>query len=97
MSLRPHGIGESWYRKFAKDIFPDDFVVIEGKKYKTPRYYDKLLKADDGKEALEHIKELRVENAEKKAADNTPARLAVREQVQLFKLRRLRRELEDET
>ena len=97
MSLRPHGIGESWYRKFHKDVFPDDCVVIEGKRYKTPRYYDKLLKAAEGSDALEHVKELRVANAEKRAADNTPARLAVRKQVQLFKLRRLRREQEDET
>ncbi len=97
MSLRPHGIGESWYRVHSKDVFPGDYCVIEGKKYKTPRYYDKLLKADGGELALELVKELRMENAEKKACDNTPARLAVREQVQLFKLRRLKRDLEDET
>ncbi len=97
MSLRPHGIGESWYRKYHKDVFPDDCVVIEGKRYKTPRYYDKLLLAAEGADALEHVKELRVANALKRAADNTPARLAVRKQVQLFKVRRLKREFEDES
>ncbi len=96
MSLKPHGIGESWYKKFHSDVFPDDYVVIEGKKYKTPRYYDKLLKATN-EDQLEQIKFLREENAKKRAADNTPARLAVRKQVQLFKLRRLTRSENNET
>jgi hypothetical protein len=96
MSLRP-GIATEWFEKYGGDVFPEDFVVIEGKKYKTPRFYDKLLKASQGAEVLENVKALREINAVKRAADSTPERLRVREQVQLFKLRRLKRELEDET
>jgi len=40
MSLKP-GIGAQWYSRFSGDLFPHDFAVQDGKKYKVPRYYSK--------------------------------------------------------
>lgn len=40
MSLKP-GIGEGWLRKFLGDVYPNDYVVINGRKCRPPRYYDK--------------------------------------------------------
>lgn len=39
MSTNP-GLGKPWLDKFAADVYPDDFVVIGGRKKKPPRYYD---------------------------------------------------------
>lgn len=95
MSRRP-GIASGWFDKFARDVFPDDFVTLEGKKYKTPRYYDKLLARITPDGYADVIKATRKKTAEGKAADNTPERLAVREEVQRLKLRQLERNLDDE-
>lgn len=90
MSRRP-GIAWEWFQNFNKDVYPDDFCVIEGKRFKTPRYYDKLLKRLEGPEALEEIKAARFEAAKDREADQTPERLAVREEVQTRKLDLLKR------
>lgn len=42
MSLRP-AIGKRWIEKHWKDVYPRDFVVMQGKEYKPPRYYDKWM------------------------------------------------------
>jgi len=92
MSLKP-GIGAEWFKKYKTDVFPEDFVVMDGKKVKTPHYYFTLLEREDAQGALE-IKEKRIKGAVKHAADNTPARLAVRETCQRAKLKLLPRNLE---
>jgi len=46
MSLRP-GIGEPWYRRYKSDVFPSDFLVVDGRKVPVPRYYDTLLERED--------------------------------------------------
>lgn len=46
MMSRNPGIGYGWYKKFYSDIYPCGFVIHEGSKIRTPRYYDKLFAAD---------------------------------------------------
>ncbi len=94
MSLKP-GIGSAWFDKFNSDVYPADYVVLQGKKFKTPRYYDKLVSRLEGEEFFDVIKAVREESALKRAHDNTAARLLVRETVHLSKLRRLGRELDE--
>ncbi len=90
---RNKGIGELWFKKFMTDVYPDDFIVYEGKRYKTPRYYDKMFKrSPDGEAYLAVVKRRRVDDAKKRASDSTPARLSVREEVQQEKIDRLKRE-----
>lgn len=38
MSRKP-GIGHDWFRRFRGDVFPSDFLVLEGRKRPVPRYY----------------------------------------------------------
>lgn len=38
MSRRP-GIGAWWYEKYGGDLLPHDFAIMEGSKYKVPRFY----------------------------------------------------------
>lgn len=90
MSLKP-GIGSSWFAAYQGDVFPGDFVVLNGKQYKTPRFYDILYERADGEQALQAIKETRIEAARASAGDRTAERLAVREAVQSSKIKLLKR------
>lgn len=42
MSRRP-GIAMGWLEKFKGDVYPKDFITINGKKMKPPKYYDRIL------------------------------------------------------
>lgn len=33
------GIGTPWFEKFGSDAFPSDFVIIDGRKVRPPRFY----------------------------------------------------------
>lgn len=92
MSLKP-GIGATWFDRLEGDVFPDDFVVIGGRRYKTPRFYDILFRRKHGEEALEQFKEQRRKHAESQAEHNTPERLSVREKVLEARVSRLKRTL----
>lgn len=90
MSRRP-GLAGDWYRQYHSDVHPSDFIIYKGKKYRPPRYYDKLFEEMDP-ERLEVIKTLRMDNA-RKDPDNTPARLEVRERIQQMRANKLKRSL----
>jgi len=40
---RNRGLGHDWYEKYHADVYPGDFVVMKGQKFRPPYYYDKLL------------------------------------------------------
>lgn len=42
-SKRP-AIGLEWFLKYGREVYPSDKVVMNGREYKPPKYYDKLLK-----------------------------------------------------
>lgn len=94
MSNRP-GIAKDWFDKFYSDIYDlsKDFVVMNGKKVRPPRYYDKLYESFSP-EVFEAIKAQRVLDSEKYESNNTPERLGVRLKVKLAQLSRLVRNLE---
>lgn len=80
MSNRP-GVGKAWYEKFGSDVFPNDFVVMDGKKHRSPQYYRRLLEAENP-ELFQELRKRRKEalQDEKYLENNTPERLAAREQ-----------------
>lgn len=91
MSLKP-GIGAGWFEKFKSDVYPHDYIVVNGKKMHPPRYYDKLFEKYDQEEA-EEVFEIRKEEAKKFWFDRSPKRLQAREEVTNAKLKRLKRTL----
>lgn len=91
MSRRP-GIGKTWYDKYKDDVYPHDYVVLNGKKMKPPKYYDTMLEKDRPYE-FDEIKFERLDNGKKHEQNNTPERLHVRETVQKAKLKQLPRNL----
>lgn len=78
-SRRP-GLGRDWIEKFYTDVWPRDEVIIDGKKFNPPRYYDKVLAIRDP-ELYEEIKVIREKRGKEMAADNTMARLRSKEVV----------------
>lgn len=89
MSRRP-GIGKGFFDQFSTDIFPHDYVVINGKKIRPPKYYDGLLEFTRPYE-FDLVKDHREVTAQFHIDNNTKDRLNVREQVQIAKLNLLNR------
>lgn len=91
MSRRP-GIGKDWYDAWKSDAYPDDFVVIDGKKMKPPRYYDELIRIEDV-ELYEQLKRDRMLAIWEHHDNNSPSRLRVREECLEARITMLRREV----
>ncbi len=92
MSRRP-GIGKKWFEKFSSDIYPKDFITCEGKKFRSPKYYDKLYD-EINPNFMEDIKEIRKLKAAEHEENNKPRRLVVREKVLNRKVDQLKRGME---
>lgn len=86
------GLGKPWFDKFQTDVYPGDFVVIDGRKMTPPKYYDKLLERIDGFE-LDAIKMSRIDKMMDHQEDLTFDRLKQREKVQESKNKRLIRSI----
>lgn len=97
MSTKP-GIGHDWYQKYSREVFPADFVVVNGAKRPIPKYYNRLLaKTEDvwqPGQLSSVVAGKRVEHADGQAANNTPERLATREESLHLKAKQLQRELD---
>lgn len=91
MSRRP-GIGTEWYKKYKSDVYPYDYLVVNGKKMKPPRYYDLKLESEDV-QLYEKLKNERRELSRKDAENQTRDRLLVREKVLKSRLKSKKREI----
>lgn len=92
MSRRP-GIAHNWFEKYKSDVFPRDEVIVRGKSVPPPKFYLQKLSAEE----LEAVKLQRHRNTvEKISADNSHARLIVREEVHELKAEQLKRSYEHE-
>ena len=93
MSTRP-AIGKAWFDKYQADAYPSDFIITgKGRKAKPPKYYDKLFREAHPDE-MTNIERRRHVQRLKKASDNTPERLEVKERVKRAKLNLKTRQLE---
>lgn len=104
--LRSGNLGLSWFYRYKDDVFPSDFLVVDGKQTRVPRFYDNLLKKEEQPRPhlkyfqelntpLRRIKKRRMAKSAKTAADHTPERLRVREFVKKSQLNSLKRNLKD--
>lgn len=90
MSRRP-GIAGTWYDRFESDVFPSDYLVVNGVKCKPPRYYDTKYEITNP-DGYEFIKNSRKAEMLKHLDNNTPDRLKVREVVEKARLATLKRD-----
>lgn len=88
MTKRP-GLGASWLEKYHSDVFPSDFVVINGRKRSVPPFYLRQLAEI---QRLRLVAE-RKRSARKHADNNTDRRLMTRTESRLLKAERLKRDL----
>jgi hypothetical protein len=84
---RNGGIGRDWFEKFKDDVYPHDYVVLNGKKMKPPKFFDKLLDDQD------HFEYLRVKEARKDVSDdfkeeNTYDRLIARKKFKELQMKK---------
>lgn len=91
MSRMP-GIGEPFFQKYFRDVYPKDFITIGGIKQRPPRYFDYLYQKKFPEE-YEKLKERRLKN---QLPRDYHKRLFQREQHRKLITRTLNRRLEDE-
>lgn len=89
MSRRP-GIAADWVRQYGSDVYPSDFVVVNGQKVKVPRFYDSKLDIED----LHSLKASRKLRAKDHLDDQSDSRLLVKSKVNAARLKKLPRNLE---
>lgn len=89
MSRKP-GIGKSWSEKYKADIYPHGQCLVRGHKNNTPRYYDEQYKLTN-EEEYAHMKYTRLQTAINQTSDHSDERLAVQEQVQMARIKSLKR------
>ena len=87
------GIAATWLETYKDDVYPHDYVIMNGQKLKPPRYYDNQLAASDQIGAI-LMKLEREFSARSQEADNTPKRLAAKEKVAQAKLNLGKKETE---
>jgi hypothetical protein len=90
MSRRP-GIGANWIRNYKSDVYPKDFVTVNGLRKQPPRFYDKWLKEEDP-DLHDYLKACR-EEAAYTSPDNTEHRLLQREKCANARINNLQRSL----
>lgn len=91
MSLKP-AIGKVHYENFKTDFYPRDYAVVRGRQVPVPKYYDRLLEAENP-QLLEEVKDARKLRAKSRKADNTPERRKARAICLKSKLSTLSRKL----
>lgn len=94
MSLKP-GIGKTWLDKYSSDVYPHDFVVIDGKRQKPPKFYDRHYEKDNPFD-FEWLKDQRLIKSSEHVEDMTTERLRVREKVLKQRTKVLRRIVEED-
>lgn len=60
MSKRP-AIGKRWIERYWRDVYPRDYVVVDGRELKPPRFYDKWMEKYQPRVMLE-VKEQRLKD-----------------------------------
>lgn len=72
MSRRP-GLGAEWIKAFWKDVYPSDEVVMDGRKFRPPPYYDVWL-ADNKPAVWDEVRRKRLGQVEEKSYKTRAAR-----------------------
>lgn len=98
------GIGRGFYDKFKLDMYPQDYVIMRGMKMLPPRFYDGRFELEDA-DGFRDVRNLRSARCRRFSEDvldgrtilvpeDSPSRLAVREEVVKSKVKLLRRSME---
>jgi hypothetical protein len=94
MSRNP-GIASKWLEEYMDDVYPHDYVVVNGVKCKPPKFYDSRLQLSRPYEfdEIKDRREINYKTCQKSVDNNTRERLNVRETCTLARLKKLERNL----
>jgi len=87
MSLKP-GIGGPWFDRYSSDVYNGhDYVVLDGRRLRPPKYFDRLLRRSD-RSRFDDVKSEREFSGYQSRArgDLSPDRLASAEEVKIASL-----------
>lgn len=80
ISKKP-AIGLRWFEKFSDDVYSNDFIMLDNKKVKVPRYFDKLYERLVLPETYASLKEKRKLEGELRACWDDEIELKVLEDI----------------
>lgn len=89
MSRRP-GIAKDWFDKYKSDIYPSDYITVNGKKCRPPKFYDVQLEKNYPFE-FDEIKDKRLRKINQNDPENSDERLEVKEKISKIRANRLKR------
>jgi hypothetical protein len=95
MSLNP-AVGKRWLEKYQTDVYPRDYVVVNGVRTRPPAYYDTLFSKVNPGVFSELVAQRELDMANLRLYDSDefrPPRMAVKEVVQLARSSMLKRGL----
>lgn len=84
------GIGYDFIMKYKDEVYPSDYLTINGKKFKPPKYYDNVV-YEIMPDEIDAIKEKRRNNIN--LEDNTDERLAIKKKVCQARMSQYRRNI----
>lgn len=87
------GIGKSWLKKYWSDCYPKDFIMIDGKRFRVPKYFDDVMMKINP-EMIKWVKAKR-ELEGFKAVPETNLRQMQKEKYRQLLAKRLEREIEN--
>lgn len=82
---RRKAIGKEWFEKYKNDVYPHDYVIVNGQKMKPPKYFDKLLEEED-KFEYHIVKEARKDVSDDFVKENEQYRLIAREKFKKLQI-----------
>lgn len=92
MSRRP-GIGKPWLDRWQKDVYPNDYVVVNGKPTKPPKFFDSQYEISNPAD-FKRIKGARIRGSEARSGDDDQERLNAGEKIKLQQVGLLKRPFE---
>jgi len=72
-SIKSDNLGKGWFWKWIDQVVQHDYVIINGRRQKPPKAYDKWL-SEASKQTAEEIKENRRKHSKKETREQTRAR-----------------------
>lgn len=91
-ATQSNGLGKDFIKKYTRDVYDNDMVVINGKKTRPPRYYDNYYESIEP-EDMEAIRADRINRFQAFASDNTRHRLRQRKTVKEAQTKTLQRHI----
>jgi hypothetical protein len=89
-----NGIGAGWFEKYGRQSYSNDFMVLDGKRVKIPRYYDSKFEIVDSAR-FDVVKRERVRKAKLHEPDLANRRSYVREKVAIARMAQFKGALDD--